>query len=121
MLQTATVSIADVRKVIENTGKEMAEATEQIGRLAAKYSELSLSGSFSGQVKKSVKLLETHLEGIRNTSDQTSIDQMEASLAQLKEKLRVLEVAADAARNKISQPTIMDRLNQGYTRIFGIS
>ncbi|EDR10204.1 uncharacterized protein LACBIDRAFT_325891 [Laccaria bicolor S238N-H82] len=121
MLQTATVSIADVRKVIESTGKEMAEATEQIGRLAAKYSELSLSGSFSGQVKKSVKLLETHLEGIRNTSDQMSIDQMEASLAQLKEKLRVLEVAADAARKKISQPTIVDRLNQGFTRLFGLS
>lgn len=46
---------------------------------------------------------------------------MEASLAQLKEKLRVLEVAADAARKKISQPTIVDRLNQGFTRLFGLS
>ena len=117
MLQTTTVSIADVRKVIKSIGKEMAKATEEIGRLAAEYSKLSLSGSFSGQVKKSVKLVETHLEGLRNTSDQESIDQMEASLAQLKEKLRVLEVAADAARRNISQPTIVDRLNQGFTRV----
>jgi len=69
MFQQSIVAIADVRKVIESTGKETAEATEQIGHLAAKYSELSLSGTFSGQVKKSVKLLETHLEGMRNTSD----------------------------------------------------
>jgi len=74
MLQEATVLIADARKVIESTEIKMEEATEQIGRLAAKYSELSLSGSFSGQVKKSVKLLETHLEGTRNTPDQMSIE-----------------------------------------------
>ena len=121
MLQTAAVSIADVHKVIESIGRDMAEATEQIGRLAAKYSELSLSGSFSGQVKKSVKLLETHLVGIRNTSDEMNIDQMEASLAQLNKKLRILEVAADAACKKISQPTIVDRLNEGFTRIFAMS
>lgn len=55
MLQTATVSIADVRKVIESTGKEMAEATEQIGRLAAKYSELSLSGSWKASETHQIK------------------------------------------------------------------
>ena len=120
LLKNNEVSITDVRKIIENTGKEMAEATEEIGRLAAKYSELSLSGSFSGQVKKSVKLLETHLEGIRNKSDPESIKQIEASLEQLKNKLRVLEVAAEAAKNKISRPTIVDRLGQKVKDVLGL-
>ena len=91
----------------------MTEATKQIGRLAGKYSELSLSGSFSSQVKKSVKLLETHLECIRGKSDPTSIEQMEASLAQLREKLRLLELAADADREKIARGS----LSRFFTRL----
>ncbi|KIK01744.1 hypothetical protein K443DRAFT_678156 [Laccaria amethystina LaAM-08-1] len=120
LLKNKEISIADVQKVIENTGKEMAEATEEIGRLAAKYSELSLSGSFSGQVKKSVRLLETHLEGIRNKSEPDSIKQIEASLDQLKNKLRVLEVAAEAAKNKISRPSIVVRLGQKAKDVLGL-
>ena len=120
LLKNNEVSIADVRKIIENTGKEMEEATQEIGRLAAKYSELALSGSFSGQVKKSVKLLDTHLDCIRNKSDPESIKQIEASLEQLKNKLRVLEVAAEAAKNKISRPTIVDRLGQKAKDVLGL-
>jgi hypothetical protein len=112
MFKSTQVSIKDVRSFINIIGKEMADATEEIGRLAAEYSKLSLSGSFSGQVKKSVKVLETHLEAIRNKTDDESVKRMEASLEQLREKLRVLEVAADVTQKKISKPTILERLGR---------
>ena len=112
MFKSTQVSIKDVRSFIDIIGKEMADATEEIGRLAAEYSKLSLSGSFSGQVKKSVKVLETHLEAIRNKTDDESVKRMEGSLEQLRGKLRVLEVAADVTQKKITKPTILERLGR---------
>ena len=119
--KSTTVSIARVLETIETYNKEIEQATEEIGRLAEQYSKLSLSGSFSGQVEKSVKLSETHLESIRSKSDPENVKLIEESLNRLKKKLRLLEHAAEAARKKITQPTIVDRLNQGYTRILGMS
>ena len=92
MFESTQVSVEDIQSFIAIIGKEMADATEEIGRLAAEYSKLPLSRSFSGQVKKFVKVLETHLEAIRHKMDDTSIKRMEASLEQLREKLRILEL-----------------------------
>ena len=92
MFESTQVSVEDIQSFIAIIGKEMADATEEIGRLAAEYSKLSLSRSFSGQVKKFVKVLETHLEAIRHRMDDASIKRMEASLEQLRTKLRVLEL-----------------------------
>ena len=121
-LKDKEVDIEKVRKAADTIGEEMVTATEEIGRLAAKYSELALSGSFTGQVKKSVKLLEMHLEGIRNKGDVDpgTIKQIEASLDQLQNKLRVLEVAAEAAKSKISTPNVVERLGQGAKNLLGL-
>lgn len=108
LLKEKTVSILDVQKIIDGVTIDMGKSTILIGELAEQYAQLSLSGSFSGQVKKSVKLLETHLEAIRNKSDPETIKQIEASLEQLRAKLEVLERAAVAARKKISMPTLDD-------------
>ena len=80
MFESTQISVEDIQSFIAIIGKEMADATEEIGRLAAEYSELSLSRSFSGQVKKFVKVLEMHLEAIRHKMDDASIKRMEASL-----------------------------------------
>ncbi|EDR10209.1 uncharacterized protein LACBIDRAFT_318382 [Laccaria bicolor S238N-H82] len=106
--ETATVSIAQVLETIETYKKEIEEGTVGIGRLAEQYSELSLSGSFSGQVGKSVTLFETHLENMRNKSDPESVKRIEESLNQLKNKLRLLQDAAKAAHKKVYRPTIAD-------------
>ncbi|EDR01022.1 uncharacterized protein LACBIDRAFT_312793 [Laccaria bicolor S238N-H82] len=105
---TTSVSIAEVQKTNEIYNKEIEEATDEIGSLAEKYSELSLSGSFSGQVGKSVTLFETHLENMRNKSDPESVKRLEESLNQLKNKLRLLQDAAKAAHKKVYRPTIAD-------------
>lgn len=116
------VEVGDVRKEADKIGEDMVTATEKIGQLAAEYSELALSGSFTGQVKKSVNLLETHLQGLRNKSDVDpgTIKQIEASLDQLQGKLRVLELAAEAAKSKVSTPNIVERLNQGAKNLLGL-
>jgi len=101
--ETAAVPITRVLETIETYNKEIEQATEEIGRLAEQYSSLSLSGSFSGQVRKSVKLFETHLESIRKKSDPGNVKQIEESLEQLKKKLRLLDDAEEAASKKISR------------------
>ena len=92
MFGSTQVSIEDIQSFIAIVGKGMADATEEIGRLTAEYSKLFLSGSFSGQVKKFVKVPEMHLEAIRHKMDDASIKRMEASLEPLREKIRVLEL-----------------------------
>jgi len=104
--ETTTVSIAEVREIIATCNEKIEEATDEIGRLTEQYSKLSLSGSFSGQVGKSVKLFETHLESIRNKSDPESVKRIEESLDRLTKKLRLLEDAAEAARKKVCHPTV---------------
>lgn len=104
--EKTTVSIAEVQKIIKTYNKEIEQATEEIGRLAEQYSKLSLSGCFSGQVEKSVKLVETHLESLRNKSDPENVKQVEESLNQLKKKLRVLQDAAKVADKKVYHPRI---------------
>ena len=105
--EKTTVSIAEVQKTIKIYNKEIEQAIEEIGRLAEQYSKLALSGSFSGQVEKSVKLFETQLEGIRNKSGPESVKRTEESLNRLKQKLCLLQDAAEAAR-KVYYPTIAD-------------
>ena len=107
--ETTAVSIAEVQKTIKTYNKEIEEATEEIGNLADRYSKLSLSGSFSGQVEKSVTLIETHLESISNKSDSENVKQMEESLKKLKKKLRLLQDAAKAAHEKVYHP--LSRIN----------
>ena len=90
---------------METYKKEIERATEEIGGLAAHYSSLSLSGCFSHQVEKSVKLFETHLESI---TDPECVKRIEESLNGLKRKLSLLEDAAEVARKKVCYPTITD-------------
>lgn len=69
-------------------------ATEELGRLVERYSNLSLSGSFAGQVEKAVKMLEQNLEGMRESgAARETIDKVEASLDSMWEKLEVLKKA----------------------------
>jgi hypothetical protein len=81
--------------VIDKMGEGIAEATTEVGALAESYAELSLSGSFEGQVKKSVRLLELHLANMQgNGTDAETIGIIEESLNTMKAKLKVVEDAA---------------------------
>ncbi|KAK2459283.1 hypothetical protein APHAL10511_008704 [Amanita phalloides] len=97
--------IVDLDKVISDLDKELDEVLTSLGRLIESYAKLSLSGSFAGQVKKSVRLLEANVEAMRqNRADQKSIEMIEKSLENMKQKLRVVEEANERARANVGKP-----------------
>jgi hypothetical protein len=93
------LAIIKLDEVIVAMKEDIAQATDDVGRLTQSYAQLSLSGSFTGLVKKSVQLLETNLETMRgNGTDSDMIRVVEESLEGMKEKLAVAEAAAIQAR-----------------------
>ncbi|PBK60448.1 hypothetical protein ARMSODRAFT_966036 [Armillaria solidipes] len=77
-------------------------ATEELGRLVERYSNLSLSGSFAGQVETAVKMLEQNLEGMRESgAARETIDKVQASLDSMREKLEVLKEANRSKQRKM--------------------
>ncbi|KZT33515.1 hypothetical protein SISSUDRAFT_992946 [Sistotremastrum suecicum HHB10207 ss-3] len=83
-------------KQIKRLDSELADATNEIRTQAQAYASLSLSGSFSAQLYKAIKVLEMNLENIKGKeTDPDTIQGIEDSIAQLKEKLRILQSDAE--------------------------
>lgn len=95
--------IVDLDKVISRLDSELGEALSSLRRLTDSYAGLSLSGSFAGQIKKSVRLMEVRLEAMRNDegSDVKSIEMFEKSLENMKQKLRVVEAADEKEKGRL--------------------
>ncbi|KAK2467600.1 hypothetical protein APHAL10511_000455 [Amanita phalloides] len=82
----------DLGKDIKNLDQDMEETLVSLGRLTESYANLCLGGSFSGQVRKSVRLLEMTLENIRfHDADPRSVELVEKSLEDMKKKLEVVQ------------------------------
>ncbi|KAK2459485.1 hypothetical protein APHAL10511_008500 [Amanita phalloides] len=106
--------IVDLDKVISDLDQELGEVLTSLGWLTESYAKLSLSGSFAGQVKKSVRLLEANVEAMRrNGADQKSIEMVETSLENMKQKLRVVEEANERAKANVGKPndSVLSRIN----------
>jgi len=97
------VTMIELQEAVDKMSQDMAEALAEIGTLAESYAKLSLSGSFAGQVEKSVRMLELTLEGMRgNGTDAGTIEIVEESLNTMKVKLQVVEQAAAHAGKNVS-------------------
>ncbi|THU98456.1 hypothetical protein K435DRAFT_795647 [Dendrothele bispora CBS 962.96] len=69
-------------------------STEELATLASKYADLSLSGSFSGQVEKAVKMLEQNHKAMEEKGvDKSTLDKVQKSLDEMKRKLDLLRKA----------------------------
>ncbi|KAK7458148.1 hypothetical protein VKT23_010056 [Stygiomarasmius scandens] len=69
-------------------------STEELATLASKYADLSLSGSFSGQVEKAVKMLEQNHKAMEEKGvDKVTLDKVQKSLDEMKRKLDLLRKA----------------------------
>ena len=98
--------IVDLDQVILDLDLDLEQALISLGGLTESYARLSLSGCFAGQVKKSIMLLETNLEAMRNNgTDSKSIEMMEKSSEIMKQKLRVVEAANEKAKGGDERPT----------------
>lgn len=92
-----------LRQTIANMDTALADATAKVGQLVEDYARLSLSGSFAGQAKKSVALLELNLETMRgNGTDEQTIKSVEKALSRMREKLELDKKAKEQARPKPS-------------------
>ncbi|KAF8833638.1 hypothetical protein BDN67DRAFT_976509 [Paxillus ammoniavirescens] len=93
------LGMKELKATIANMDKALAEATRLVGELAEEYAGLSLSGSFAGQVKKSVALLDQNLEAMYgNGTDVDTIESMTKTLGRMKDKLELVERAAKQAQ-----------------------
>ncbi|KAM6499744.1 hypothetical protein JOM56_005252 [Amanita muscaria] len=85
---------ATIQETINDLSDEIEDCLNRLGLLTEEYSKLSLSGSFTGQVGKTVVLLELNLESMRNNGTvPESVRKVEKSLERMKEMLSILEKA----------------------------
>ena len=71
-----------------------------LAQLVERYSKLALSGGFSAQVDRTVKLLEHHYLALKgNGVDQDQLQKVDGSLGLMRKKLEVLNNAKENARN----------------------
>ncbi|KIL58589.1 hypothetical protein M378DRAFT_15436 [Amanita muscaria Koide BX008] len=83
---------ATIQETIDDLSEEIEDCLNRLGLLTEEYANLSLSGSFAGQVRKTVVLLELNLESMRNNgTDSDSVRNVEESLERMKEMLSILE------------------------------
>jgi len=90
-------ALADLReKVLGDLNQAINRATRELAELVEQYADLSLSGSFSDQVDKTVRLLEqkhTALQGQNDNQDQ--LQTVEESLDRMKKKNRLLNTTKE--------------------------
>ncbi|THU80164.1 hypothetical protein K435DRAFT_874656 [Dendrothele bispora CBS 962.96] len=85
--KTLEGSLDTLTRLIENSIGELAT-------LASRYADLSLSGSFSGQVEKAVKMLEQKNKAMEEKGvDKPTLDRMQKSLDEMKRELDLLRKA----------------------------
>jgi hypothetical protein len=79
---------AALERAIARLEAELQESLAEVALHAAAYSKLSLTGSFTALIQRTVRLLETTAEAMRNNnSDIDSIKVVEKSLEVVKKKL----------------------------------
>ncbi|KAM6499732.1 hypothetical protein JOM56_005240 [Amanita muscaria] len=93
---------ATIQETINNLSEEIENCLNRLALLTEEYAKLSLSGSFTGQVGKTVLLLELNLESMRNNgTDSELVRKVAESLERMKEMLNILEEAKAKVRQQI--------------------
>ena len=99
-------------KAVDELTRGIEEAIAQVGSLATEYANLSLSGSFAGQIEKSIKLIALNIEKMQHDgSNPEMIGRLEKSMSHMQVKLDILRVANQKTRTA-SKPTSR---NEGET------
>ncbi|KIL58584.1 hypothetical protein M378DRAFT_312135 [Amanita muscaria Koide BX008] len=81
------------QETVDQLRREIENCLGQVQVLMTEYAELSLSGSMAGHVRKTIVLLELHLEATRQNGDVDSARNVEESLKRMKQTLEILERA----------------------------
>ncbi|KIL58586.1 hypothetical protein M378DRAFT_15433 [Amanita muscaria Koide BX008] len=89
-----------VEQTVEILQKEIDNSLSQVEALTQEYAALSISGSFSEQVVKTIVLLELHLESMRQKGNVESARKVDDSLKKMKNMLEVVEKAQTKANDQ---------------------
>ncbi|KAM6499741.1 hypothetical protein JOM56_005249 [Amanita muscaria] len=81
------------QEIVDQLRREVENCLGQVQVLMTEYAELSLSGSLAGHVRKTIVLLELHVEALRQNGDVDSARNVEESLKRMKQTLKILERA----------------------------
>ncbi|KAF8629805.1 hypothetical protein AX15_003274 [Amanita polypyramis BW_CC] len=102
---------ASLERAIKELDMDMEDSLAWVGFLTESYSKLSLSGSFAGQVQKSVRMLETNLEAMQTSkTEPRAIDTLKGSLANMQAKLKVVGDANVKVKERIGRPGCVSRM-----------
>ena len=86
-------------KAVDELTRGIEEAIAQVGILATEYANLSLSGSFAGQIEKSIKLIVLIIDKMRHDgSNPEIVGRLEKSMSHMQVKLDILRVANQKTR-----------------------
>jgi hypothetical protein len=92
-------AVKNVQNAINSLDREIMDLTAKVGVLCQSYKELSLSGSFAGQISKSIRLFELNVGTLRaNGADTKTIQSVIASINTMREKERAVKNAGDAIK-----------------------
>ena len=88
------------RQALDGCNQRIDDATQHLAQLAEEYSRLSLSGSFSAQVEKAVKLLKLRYEAMeQNGVSGDHLRKVKESLDLMEKKLELLIRANEIPRS----------------------
>ncbi|GJE92647.1 hypothetical protein PsYK624_088020 [Phanerochaete sordida] len=98
---------------IDEYARDIETYTDEIARLAEEYSKLALSGSFAGQVEKSVQLLDYNLEKMKsNGTPSETIAQVQSCRNSMQAKLDLLKKArADERKQRVTNGVLNKLVN----------
>jgi hypothetical protein len=109
--------LADLKSAIASLDVDMEESLGRVGLLTEAYAKLSLSACFAGQVRKSVRLLETNLQAMQsNQADPKSVEAVERSLESMKAKLKLVQEAKVKTKEQIGRPGWLSRMRAAMMR-----
>lgn len=98
-------ALIGIQIAIRNLDSQIESLKVEIGKLCHSYQSLSLSGSFAGQIAKSVRLFELNLEALQaGGADPQTIRTMEESIETMRRKEKLVDEAAAATRSQICRP-----------------
>jgi len=95
LIEAGERALNELKQVVDH-------GTNDLAQLAEEYAALSLSGSFSAQVEKAVRLLEQREKGMEEKGlAKEQLEKMREGLGLMKKKLELLKIAADSKARSI--------------------
>lgn len=95
------VLLAGCKKELDASNRRIEDGTKELAQLAEDYAELSLSGSFSADVEKAVRLLQQSYKGMEEKGvDQEQLQKMKECLDMMEKKLKILKDAKEKTQKE---------------------